>query len=229
MSNSEENFGLYDDGSEIPAPRPRRSVPTNPAPQALGGKISASKFRNATSAKTKDEGSSNTSRAVQTTIPVQSPNKLWFVRVHPDPEMSISGLKIIKIEGASDETYFLAPDVDFPDELDQYIVPANLTLAVTAEGRLFFWLCKLSAKSPKESVRRCQAVAKTKWIRIRWDAQVKGYSYTPARSLQRDPDWGDESLDELLEKALGDHYIDTPDHAVIQKLINPQDEDFTDE
>jgi hypothetical protein len=203
----------------------RHSVPKNPAPEPTK-RISASKYAEANKQRTKERGSANATRSTQTSIPVQSPNKLWWVRTHRDPSMMVRGISILKLEGDTDETYFLAPDVEFPDELDRFIVPANLTLSITAEGTLFFWLAKQTKKSPKDSVRRCQEVAKEKWIQVRWDAQAKGYSFEPARQLHREPVWPNESLDDLLDKAIGDKYIDRANHEIINKLLYPDDEDF---
>jgi hypothetical protein len=209
------------------APRPpaRHIVPKNPTPEPAK-RISASKYADASKQRTKERGSSNATRSTQTSIPVQSPHKLWWVRTHSDPEMTVRGISILKLEGVTDETYFLAPDVAFPDELDRFVVPANLTLSITAEGTIFFWLAKQTKKSPRDSVRRCQEVARKTWIQVRWDAQAKGYSYEPARQLHREPLWPNESLDDLLDKAIGDKYIDRPDHEVINKLLFPDDEDF---
>lgn len=206
----------------------RHSVPKNPAPEPTK-RISASKYAEASKQRTKERGSANAARSTQTSIPVQSPNKAWWVRTHRDPAMTVRGISILKLEGDTDETYFLAPDVEFPDELDRFIVPVNLTLSVTAEGTLFFWLAKQTKKSPKDSVRRCQEVAKEKWIQVRWDAQAKGYSYDPARQLHREPVWPNESLDELLDKAIGDKYIDRANHEIINNLLYPDDEQFGNE
>jgi hypothetical protein len=51
------------------------------------------------------------------------------------------------------------------------------------------------------------------------------YDIFPARNLQRDPVWPDTPLDDLLEKAFGDNYIDRADHPVVNRLLFPDDDD----
>ena len=61
------------------------------------------------------------------------------------------------------------------------------------------------------------------WIRIRWNANAKGYSYTKSLNLHRDPQWSSKSIDELLEIALDGKLIDSLEHPEVQKLLDPKD------
>jgi hypothetical protein len=134
---------------------------------------------------------------------------------------------ILVVKSGPDEgVYFLDPDVEFPNELDQYVVPALLTRAITHDGTEFFFLAKQSDKSPRQSTRRCVNEARNAWIQMRWNPTTKAYDFTYARQLRREPVWSDRSLDDLLALAFGDNYINRPDHEIVSRLLYPDDEDF---
>jgi hypothetical protein len=195
------------------------AVPSNPAPAESTGILGALRSK-----KTRDQKESR-NRNVQTTVPVRTPDKQWYFRAHPDFTMSV-GIDILEIHGGADEgLWFLDPRVEFPDELDTYIVPAILTRCITSDNVEFFYLAKQSAKSPKESTRRCIAEAKKNWIKQVWSPTAKGYQFRYANSMRRNPSWTNCSFEELLEKALGDNLISDPNHAVITSLLDPTDDD----
>jgi hypothetical protein len=195
------------------------AIPTNPAPQEnLVGALRNKKVR--------DQSAGGRSNKVQTNIPVRTPDKQWFFRAHPDSGMSIP-IDILEIKGGEDEgLWYIDPRISFPDELDTYIVPAILTRCITSDGIEFFYLAKQSAKSPKESTRRCLQEAKKSWIKQNWSPTAKGYQFQYANQMRREPTWSKFSLDDLLAKAVGDNLICTPDHAVITRLLNPDDDDI---
>jgi hypothetical protein len=141
--------------------------------------------------------------------------------------MSVPVDLLIVRSGPDEGTYFLDPDVEFPDELDQYVVPALLTRSITHDGVEFFFLAKQSDKSPKQSTRYCVNEARKSWIQMKWNPTTKAYDFTYARQLRREPEWSDKSLDELLEMAFGDNYITRVDHEVVNRLLYPDDDDFT--
>jgi hypothetical protein len=115
--------------------------------------------------------------------------------------------------------------VDFPEELERFTVPAMITRCITSDNVEFFYLAKQSAKSPKDSTRRCIREAKYRWIQQCWNATAKSYDYEPARQLRREPKWADTSLDDLLDKAFGDRFISRSDHEVVNCLLFPEDDD----
>lgn len=207
------------------APRRKYGAPVNPAPESEP-KISKARFAKAAKDKTESNGSATAAKGKQTSVPMCSPNKKWWIRCHPSSEMVVTGLTLLIVEeGGNDETYVLDPEMEFPDELDCFTTPATVTRAITSQGNEFLWLSKQSPKSPKDSVRRCQAAAKKGWIQVRWNAQLKGYTYIEPRELRRDPVWSDDTMDDLMDKAFGDRFIDRPDHPVINSLLFPDDQD----
>ncbi len=207
-------------GGALPPTPPANPAPSGDALPDFAGKLRGKKARD------KAEGRAGVRN--QTVIPVQTPNKQWFFRAHKNPDMSVP-VDILEIEGGEhDGLWFLDPDVEFPGELETYVKPAIITLCITSDGTLFFYLAKQTAKSPKESTRRCIREAKIRWIQQRWYATSKGYEFTYARMLRREPEWPDLPLNDLLEKAFGDRFIYRADHPAINNLLFPADEDGAD-
>src|ERR1035441_6258770 len=192
------------------------STPVNPAPR-----ISASKLRNKRAHAPNNPDAEGGGSRTQTVIPVQMPNKQWWVRCHPDPAMTVPvDILVVNADG-HDKLYFLDPTVGFPDELDRFVCEARITRSITSTGTEFFLLAKQSAKSPKDSTRAVVNEARKRWIRVSWNPTAKGYDIESARSLRREPVWSATTLDELLEKAFGDNYIDRADHFVVNNLLYP--------
>jgi hypothetical protein len=197
------------------------STPDNPKPS----RISASKLRNKRARATAEgEGGGGGSR-VQTVVQVMMPNKQWWIRCHPDPNQTVPVDILVVTADGNDKLFFLDPDVVFPDELNKFAIPARITRSITSSGIEFFLLAKQSAKSPKDSTRAVINAARKSWIQVSWEPTSKGYVIEYAKSLRREPVWSASTLDELLEKAFGDNYIDRADHAVINNLLYPEDED----
>lgn len=209
--------------AEVSAPKVS-TTPHNPPP-ADGARNLAAKLKKK---KSSDGTQAAGSKKQQSEIPVQTPNKKWWFRAHPDPAYTLP-IDILAIDdGPNEGLYFLDPDVEMPDELGSYSVPALITLCITSDGTLFWYLAKQSAKSPKGSTRRVIHEAKTKWIKQEWNSAAKSYDWTPASQLRRAPVWPTATLDELLDKAFGDKFLSDPNHPAISMLINPHDDDQAD-
>jgi hypothetical protein len=229
---------MPDDGDPLPPPtngkantaqpKPKMSgsssTPYNPPP-ADGGRNLEAKLK---AKKTGDGSQPAASKKQQSEIPVRTPDKKWWFRAHPDPAYTLPVDILVLDDGPNEGLYFLDPDVEMPDELSGYMVPAMITLCITSDGTLFFYLAKQSAKSPKASTRRVLHEAKSRWIQQQWNAAAKSYDWTPASKLRRAPVWPTKSVSELLEMAFGDNFLSDPNHPVISMLINPHDDDQAD-
>jgi hypothetical protein len=222
---------MYEDNAEDvfqPTPTPVRSkyaAPVNSTTEDSEPKISKAKFAKAAKNKTENNGSATATKGTQTSVPMCSPNKKWWIRCHASAEQTVPGLTLLIVEeDGSEVIYVLSPDVEFPDDLDNFTCPATVTRAITSQGNEFLWLTKQSPKSPKESARRCQAAARKGWIQVRWNAQLKGYTYISPRELRREPEWSTDTIDELMEKAFGDKFIDRSDHPAVNHLLFPNDD-----
>lgn len=218
------NYGKATAQPTAPTTALSSTTPVNPAPPQ--GQGLAAKLRKKRAAAIDPEKSIGHGERQQTVIPVRTPDSQWFFRCHRDPAMAVP-VDILVVKGGPDEgTYFLDPDVEFPDELDQYVVPAILTRSITNDGTEFFFLAKQSEKAPKESTRRVIREARKAWIKTKWNSVTKAYDFQYARQLRREPVWSDKTLDELLEMAFGGNFITRREHEVINSLLYPDDSDF---
>ena len=193
------------------------AVPSNPPPaeSSLTGALRTKKAR--------EQSTGVRANKVQTSVPVRTPDKQWFFRAHPDPEMSIP-VDVLEVHGGEDDgIWFIDPRIEFPEELDSYTVPAILTRCITSDGTEFFYLAKQSAKSPKDSTRRCINEAKKSWIKQSWSSTAKSYQFQYANQMRKEPEWSKFSLDDLLDKAVGDRLISDPNHVVVKQLLDPED------
>ncbi len=177
--------------TEPAAPRRKYASPVNPAP-ASEPKISKARFANAAKQKTETNGSSTAQKGKQTSVPMCSPNKKWWVRCHPSPEMVVSGLTLLTVEeNGMDEIYVLDPELVFPDDLDNFITPATVTRAITSQGNEFSMAQQTKPEGTQRFCPPCPSGAKRTWIQVRWNSQLKGYTYIEPRELRRDPVWSD--------------------------------------
>jgi hypothetical protein len=217
------------DGAEFRAVTPEdeapvHTLPTNPPPSVPEEGLSAKlKKKRAHGSGEKSHGSSETH---QTAVPVRTPDKSWFFRAHRSSDMQVP-VDVLEIKGGKDDgIWFLSPDIEFPDELDTYIIPALLTRCITHDGTEYFYFAKQSDKAPKESSRRCVNEARNAWIRQRWNPSAKAYEFSYARQLRREPVWSNQTLDTLLELAFGDKFIVNASHEVVNRLLHPDDFDY---
>jgi hypothetical protein len=202
--------------------------PYEPKPEtgdALPAPGRAAKLRKKRAAANPESVTSNEGK-IQTKLEVRTPTKKSWYRAHRDAEYQIP-VELLFIEGGRDEgTWFLEPDVEFPDELQQHIVSANLTRCITSDGTEFLFLAKQSEKSPRSSTRRLITEAREKWIQSSWNGNSKSYDFRYASQLRREPVWPEKTMDELLELAFDGFIIsDVTNLDVVNRLLYPQDDD----
>jgi hypothetical protein len=215
-------------GSSIATAQPETTTSTTPTNPSPSGEGIAAKLRKKRSAAANKGGDTNRAKRNQTSVPVRTPDKSWWFRCHRDPAQTVPVDLLIITSGPDEGIWFLDPEVEFPDELDQFVMPALLTRAITHDGTEFFYLAKQSDRSPKQSTRRIVNEARASWIKQRWNGTQKAYEFEYARQLRREPEWSNKALDELLEMAFDEKLISRVDHEVVNRLLFPQDEDFSD-
>ena len=78
-------------------------------------------------------------KQVLATIPVRKPGKQDFIRTHPSEEYRLTTV-ILELKDER-ESYLLAPGLQ--NKLVGEVVPVTLFLAISRQGVVFFWPCKL--------------------------------------------------------------------------------------
>jgi hypothetical protein len=154
-----------------------------------------------------------------TTIPVRRPDRQWFIQVHPDPAMRI---ETAVLETSEDrETFLIAPDLRA--ELPGEVVAKVLLTAITRQGNVFLWPIRLPDPLGKldqwnQSAAAAAKLAEARWVRVVANRSLGAYETYVATGDLPPPEWPDKSLQDLLQLAFKDRYIDSMDHIVIRQL-----------
>ena len=154
-------------------------------------------------------------------VPVQKPDKAWFVRTHPDAEnYSLDALVLeLKQEG---EIYLIDPKLR-DSLLDERCVSVmRLRLAVNRQGDIFVWPIRLpgvdgTSNSWNESALEAADRASESWVRLSANRRVGAYDIAVA-SISEDPRWPDKPFNDVLRIAFKGKVIDSLDHPVLRRL-----------
>ena len=154
-----------------------------------------------------------------TTIPVRKPNRQDFVRVHHDSSYILDTMLLNLKEER--ETYLVAPS--FREEIPQELTHTRLALATNRQKVLFLWQLRLPGSSGKTDAWSMSALeayeeAKKNWVRVSANMSLGAYDIYEALGNLSDPEWPDESMDEIVRIAFRNSFIDSYDHPVLRRL-----------
>lgn len=154
-----------------------------------------------------------------TSVPVRKPNPQDFIRAHPSPEYR-AALAIIELRDDR-ETYLVVPSVarDLPGEF----VMANVYTAINRQGVVQLWPVRLPAVDGRvlewhRSAAEAAELAMQKWVRVKANMSLGAYEIFEATSTIPDPEWPEQSFQDLLRIAFRDRLIDSLGHPVIKRL-----------
>ncbi len=159
--------------------------------------------------------------SIKKTIKVGKADKQKFYRVKPGDENSFSTLVIEdKTEGSSND-YLISPNL--VSKIKDETIAVIFHLAISRVGDLLLWRSRLPNKSGKldtwnRSSLRMKEIAEKSWIRVLSNKNHNCYEAMIAKSFLEEPVWPEEPLEELVNDAFKDHYIDYLDHPVLKKL-----------
>lgn len=166
-----------------------------------------------------DYGSMAKTAKLLTHVPVKRPPKHQFFQVHPDSEYRLEAM-IIDLDG--DETYLLHPGVAglFPD----LARPVRLHLYVTRTNAIGLWPVKLPAGDGKtnpwhQSAAEAAEIAMSRWIRLVANRDMGCYDVIAAEDMSVEPKWPEKSMNELVNKAFAQRYVDNQDHPLVKELL----------
>jgi hypothetical protein len=167
-----------------------------------------------------DFGSTAGVKKILNVVPVRKPGRQEFVRVHPSEDYRVM-TAVIELAGERGETFLVAPHMR--DNLAAEFVPVTLFTAVTRQGTLFLWPCRLPAPDGRtnrwhESLLDAAERATTQWVRVVADMALGGYQLYQAAEELSDPAWPDYRFAEILKIAFRDRLIDSGDHPVVRRL-----------
>jgi hypothetical protein len=155
-----------------------------------------------------------------TTVPVKKPDPLCFVRVHPDPAMSLVGALLLdRVDGR--ETFLVDPSLYA--EVATVAKVKVLYTAITRQGVAFLWPVGMAGNDGRTnawntSAQQAAETARTRWVRVNSNLALGAYDiYIPQANLP-EPEWPDLTLEQFLELGFRDRFIDAVDHPVLKQL-----------
>ena len=152
-------------------------------------------------------------------VPVRKPYRQEFVRVRPEEEYHYStGVLELKEER---ETYLVDPDLW--DILPGEIVPKILLTTINKQGVLTLWPIRLPGEDGRldnwnASAMEAAQLAQSQWVRVAANMSLGGYETFIATGDLPEPEWPDKPMQEIMDIAFKDRYINSEDHPVIRRL-----------
>ena len=155
-----------------------------------------------------------------TTVPVRKPNRQDFVRVHPDPEYSLTPAAIIEVK-EDREVYLVTPSM--AQALPGEFSTVTLYLAINRQGVPFLWPVKLPNPDGKHnewhrSAAEAAERAMGKWVRVTSSMSLGAYEIFEASGDLPEPVWPDIPFQEILRIAFRDRIVDHAGHPLVQRL-----------
>jgi hypothetical protein len=168
---------------------------------------------------------------VQLTIPTGQPKRSTFFRTDPRPEMQFPiGIYELEQEGKiGKDTFLIGTAVEDHPLLLGKIKPAVIRVILCRPSILKLW----AVRCPVEQTGGLELGGRDSWIKSRWDGvrqaekvwlrldineSGSGYDALVAETQWPDPEWPDEPLAALVQKAWPGKFTNRPDHALFQYL-----------
>jgi hypothetical protein len=151
-------------------------------------------------------------------VPVIKPRKDWFVRSRPGAEWRMRVAMIVRKEEG--ESYVVHPGLaaDLPND----VVNFQLVTAINRHGTVFLWRIRMPNSTRQDTwadseIEAC-ALAETRWLRMTANMSGGAYEVFEATGNLPDPEWPEETFEQLFRLAFRDRVITSIDHPVIQRL-----------
>lgn len=150
-------------------------------------------------------------------VPVTKPRRGWFVRARPGAEWRERvAMIVLKEEG---ESYVVHPSLaaDLPDDVTYF----TLATAINRHGTVFLWPLRepnRSGDSWADSAFAACARAETHWLRLNANMRASAYDVFEATGKLLEPEWPEESFEQLFRLAFRDRVIESIDYPVIRQL-----------
>jgi hypothetical protein len=154
-----------------------------------------------------------------TTIPIRKPNRQEYVRVRLGSEWRLE-TAVIELK-EENETYLVAPELW--SELPGEIVPKVLFMAITRQNVPLLWPIKMPGEDGRmdnwnRSALDAAELATRKWIRLTANRSLGAYDIFESTGDLPEPEWPDDTLQEIVKIAFRGLIIETMDHPVIRRL-----------
>ena len=168
---------------------------------------------------TPDEAGQIGSEEVLAHVSVRKPTINEFVRVNPNPALSLATSIFVDPER---DTYLVAPGLR--NVLVAGVKAMLLVPAVNQRQLFFIWPIALGDGTGRrnawhETAREAMELAKREWIKLVSDMAGGCYRIYRARGKLPDPVFPEKSLEELLRIAFRGRTIDSESHPVVKQAL----------
>lgn len=155
-----------------------------------------------------------------TRVPVRKPNKSEFFRVHPGQDWRIQVMALELKE--ENETYVLLPAIS--SAIPELIKPITLHTLIDRHNNVFMTPVPLPNSEGRrnpwhQSLAEVVEMAEIQWVRISANRHVGAYDALVATGKLAEPEWPENSFNELFEIAFRGRIIDNLQHPVIRQLL----------
>jgi hypothetical protein len=168
---------------------------------------------------TPDEAGQIGSEEALVHVPVRKPSVNEFVRVNPDPAMSLATSVFVDPER---ETYFVAPSAR--NVLVAGVKAVLLLATVNQRGVFFIWPLALGDGTGRrnawhDTAREASELAKREWVKLVSDMPSGQYRVFRAKGELPNPVFPEKSLEELLSIAFRGRVIADENHPVVRQAL----------
>jgi hypothetical protein len=159
-------------------------------------------------------------KKVLTQVKVGKPNRLEFVRVHPDKGFRLT---TYVIEIRPGEVYLIKPNLWGALQGESALSLRALFTATNRLGEVFIWPVKIGGPDAEpntwnESALEAATIAQREWVRVQSNMDAGMYTASIAPGKFPEPNWGDHTFGGLLDVAFKGRIIDTLEHPVLKRL-----------
>lgn len=146
-------------------------------------------------------------KRLQTSYPIDKPNRSKFVRVHPHEGYRMSYVPTYKDEDTGD-IYFVDPDLELPEEIASQIRLTDLYAAQAHDGTFFIWFVNRSDTSWYRSANRAVQRSVSQWVRVVSRKSANIYDlYLPEQAIP-EPEWSElPPFQDMVENGFDDRRI----------------------
>jgi hypothetical protein len=157
----------------------------------------------------------------QMEIPVRTPKKDEFFRVHPE---HVTGVVGVYRDEEGGNYHVVLPHIATLEIMKGHAKRVILRLAANTDGRCFVWPLRIADINGNldEYARTAHLAAEQamkQWVRIQ---AVKGQGsydrFVAARQDRPEPAWPSMPFDEIVDKAFHGNVLGAEDHPVLKKL-----------
>ena len=160
-------------------------------------------------------------KASLTAIAIRKPEPLEWIRVHPDPSYRMGPVPFISLK-RSGEFYLVLPTLRSSLRPREYWI-GEIFLATNRLSKPFFWITTLQSPTGRisdwyTSAIECAEKAMKEWVQIVADSDAGVYTAPSAEEKLEEPEWPEQSFDELFRIGFKRRRVESMDHPVFTQL-----------